>query len=346
LSKVSSISKRVLVGTLIIAILIGFAIGYIAAPAKIEEKIVEVPPKIKIAGIIQGAVEDGDWGTMSKLALDKIKEKYVGLVEIKMVEVSTFPEIEKAYRDLAEEGYDIVIGFGAQFADSALKVAPSYPETTFVFTCVNKSASNAVSILYLEEQLGFFHGLVAGKLTKSNIIGVVLGAEYACSNAYYNAFKYAVSLVNPNATVLVASAGTWIDPATGKSLAISMIDRGADVIGQYASVTGLGVYEACKERGVYTFGNYIDQSHFAPSSIVFSMYMTPYSIIDKIVAERLATGTVKGAAYNCGIREQGISPQYPFNLKVDKEIEMVFLEYWAKSLSGTFEIPRNETTPA
>jgi len=71
--------------------------------------------------------------------------------------------------------------------------------------------------------------------------------------------------------VEVQYANTYDDPAVGKECALTLNEKGADVIFQIASKAGDGVFEAAQEAGFYAIGVDSDQKYIADDVIICSM---------------------------------------------------------------------------
>src|SRR3972149_8121635 len=84
------------------------------------------------------------------------------------------PDFEKALRDVAAKGYDIIFGDAFGNEEAVRNVAKGYPGTQFVFGSAGGPANPNVSVFddYLHES-AYFAGTIAGKMTKTNILGVV-----------------------------------------------------------------------------------------------------------------------------------------------------------------------------
>jgi basic membrane lipoprotein Med (substrate-binding protein (PBP1-ABC) superfamily) len=127
-------------------------------------------------------------------------------------------------------------------------------------------------------------GLIAGGMTKSNVIGVVGAMPVPEVNRIVNAFTDGVKEVNPDAQVLVSFINSWFDPAAAKEAALAQIDAGADIL----FAERFGVIEAAVENGLYSFGNMSDQNELGPESVltgpVWNMTPTVDYVIDQVKA--------------------------------------------------------------
>ena len=197
-------------------------------------------------------------------------------------------DYERVMREYAEAGNQLIVGevFGVERA--ARQVAKDYPETAFLMgSSFGPEAPNfAVFDNYIQE-CSYLTGLVAGKLTKSNRIGMVGGFPIPEVNRLMHAFMAGATEVNPEAKFTVSFIGSWYDPPKAKESAFAMIDQGADML--YAE--RFGVSDAAKERGVKAIGNVIDTQEQYPGTVVASALWHMEPSIEKALA------AVKGSSF-------------------------------------------------
>ncbi len=109
--------------------------------------------------------------------------------------------------------------------------------------------------------------MLAGGLTKSNIIGVVGAMPIPEVNRLVNAYIAGAQSVNPEVAVKVSFINSFDDLATAHEAALAQIGAGADVL--YAERDG--VIAAAKEKGVLAIGNMSDQQAQAPENVITSV---------------------------------------------------------------------------
>ncbi|MBQ0715597.1 MAG: BMP family ABC transporter substrate-binding protein, partial [Sulfitobacter litoralis] len=122
-------------------------------------------------------------------------------------------------------------------------------------------------------------GHIAGKMTKSNIIGYIGSFPIpevirGINSAYIHAKK-----VNPDVEFKIVWAYTWFDPAKEADAAKVLIEQGADVVLQHTDSTA--PQAAAQEAGdVITFGQASDMAQYAPKPRVSSIIddWAPYYI--------------------------------------------------------------------
>ena len=193
---------------------------------------------------------------------------------------------ERTLRQIAEEDKPAIImgdSFGNE--ESARKVALDYPNIAFVMGSGGGPAEPNFSVFdnWIHEP-AYVSGILAGSLTKTNIIGIVGGIPVPEVNRIVNAFIAGAQSVNPNVQAKINFINSWFDPAAAKEAALSQISAGADIL----FAERAGVIEAAAEKGLLSFGNQMDQKATAPESVVTSnvwnMRPTVTYILDQVKA--------------------------------------------------------------
>ncbi|MEY4405240.1 MAG: hypothetical protein RI976_1171, partial [Actinomycetota bacterium] len=128
---------------------------------------------------------------------------------------------ERALRQIAEEDKPAIImgdSFGNE--ESARKVALDYPNIAFVMGSGGGPAEPNFSVFdnWIHEP-AYVSGILAGSLTKSNVIGIVGGIPVPEVNRIVNAFIAGAQSVNPKVTAKINFINSWFDPAAAKEAA-------------------------------------------------------------------------------------------------------------------------------
>jgi basic membrane lipoprotein Med (substrate-binding protein (PBP1-ABC) superfamily) len=196
-------------------------------------------------------------------------------------------------REYAEAGKKLILGevFGVERAARA--VAKDYPQTAFLMGSSFGPQEPNFSVFdnYIHEA-SYLTGIVAGKKTKSNLIGMVGGYPIPEVNRLMNAFMAGAKSVNPDVKFLVSFIGSWFDPPKAKEAAFAMIDKGADVM--YAE--RYGVSDAAKERKVFAIGNVIDTQDEYPGTVIASALWLMEPTVNAAI-DAVRDGMFKGEEY-------------------------------------------------
>jgi basic membrane lipoprotein Med (substrate-binding protein (PBP1-ABC) superfamily) len=232
---------------------------------------------IKVAAIYTVPVEQ-QWVSRIHKALNAAKDR--GDIVYVYSENVANTDYERVMREYAEAGNDLIIGevFGVEQA--ARGVAKDYPEIAFLMgSSFGPSQPNFSVFDNFIHEPSYLTGMIAGKATKSNIIGMVGGYAIPEVNRLMNAFMEGALSVNPDVKFLVTFIGSWYDPPKAKESAFAMIDGGADIM--YAE--RFGVSDAAKERSVKAIGNVIDTSADYPGTILASALWHMEPTIDRAI---------------------------------------------------------------
>jgi len=211
-------------------------------------------------------------------------------------------------RNLAMMGYDLIIGNGFMFTDSISAVADEFPDTKFAGVDVwIPDKPNVVSLLFKEHEGSFLVGIIAGMKTKDDgkdTVGFVGGMAIPLIKKFEAGFIAGVHYVYPECKILSSYAGdtpiAFADPVKGKELALAQYDKGAYVVYHASGLTGVGVFEAAKERRLYAIGvdsnqNYLGHDeetgeNFGLTSMIKSVDMSVYITIKSVINGTFKSG--------------------------------------------------------
>ncbi len=250
-----------------------------------------------------------------------------------------------------DEKFNIIVTYGFALGDATLEVARANPDIQFIgldqSVCVtpegvkdktgkcagdaSKLVPNYQGLTFNEAQAGFLAGVVAGSITKSNVIGTIGGIfTIPPVPQYMGGYENGALSVNPDIKVLSQFVSEDItkafnDPATGRSLAKQMIALKADVILQVAGGSGQGALEAVCDANLYGIGVDVDQFLSSPSVSKCLVTSAEKKIVDAVEAaiKRVADGSAKGGtvvgdASNGGI---GLAPYHDFASLITPDIQ-------------------------
>jgi basic membrane lipoprotein Med (substrate-binding protein (PBP1-ABC) superfamily) len=143
--------------------------------------------------------------------------------------------------------------------------------------------------------------MVAGGLTRSNILGFVGGIELPPIKAAYQGWVNGAKAVNPRVQSREIYLNSFDDAAAGREAALALIRVGADMFHHNADAAALGLFQAVKEsRGVYVFGANADQSSLAPDRVPGS------AVIDLSRAFLLVAREVKAGTFRPKVEAFGL----------------------------------------
>ena len=254
--------------------------------------------EFRVALLTPGPISDQSWNGGAYQGLLRIRDSLGA--SISHIQTKTPAEFEEQFRQYGAQGYDLVFGHGFEFQDAAKRVGPDYPRTTFVVTSGTSVGANVAGIEFGFADASYLAGMLAGAMTKSNVIGEIGGTELPPVRESFTAFATGAKAVNPKVTVLTSYIGNWDDVSAGREQALAQIGRNADVIFQNADAAGLGVFRAAREtKKALVVGSNSDQNGVAPEITIASVVINlPHAFLT--VAREVRTHTFKPRVIKLG----------------------------------------------
>lgn len=197
--------------------------------------------------------------------------KEVGLNDDQSIIVENVPEnsdCENAIRGLIDQGCNVIFSTSFGFMEWTHNVALEYPNVYFHHATGYTTDKNMSAYMGRMYEMRYLSGIAAGLKTKANKIGYVAAMPIPEVTRGANAFALGVQSVNPDATVEVLWTNNWVDPSLEKQAALTLIDKGCDVIGQHCDTTAPQV--AAQEKGVYAVGYNAATYNAAPNAYLTS----------------------------------------------------------------------------
>ncbi|MGV8121898.1 MAG: BMP family ABC transporter substrate-binding protein [Candidatus Xenobiia bacterium LiM19] len=273
--------------------------------------------KLKVAFVYIGPVGDAGW-TLSHDKGRKYMEEQLPYVKTSFVEnVAETSDAERVITNLAIQGNSLIFTTSYGYMDATLNVAKKYPKITFMHCSGYKTSDNVGTYFGRMYQARYLTGIVAGKMTKTNIIGYVAAHPIPEVVRGINAFALGARKVNPRVKIKIVWTHTWYDPPSEREAASSLLDSKADVIAQHQDT--YAPQQAAQEANVYGIGYNTDMSSFAPKAELTSAVWNwgPYY---KKIAEEVHGGTWKSSNYWGSIKE-GIVDLAPFGSMVPEDVK-------------------------
>lgn len=258
-------------------------------------------PSFKVALLTPGPVSDKSWNGGAYAGLMAIRDSLNA--EVSHIQTKTPAEFEENFRQYGSKKFNLVFGHGFEFQDAAIRVAPSYPNTVYVTTSGTSVAKNVAGADFAFEEASYLAGIVAGHMTKSNILGVIGGTELPPVKRSFAAFEQGARSVNPRVKIIVSYIGNWDDASAGKEQAIAQISRNTDIIFQNADAAGLGVFQAVKEaKNVWIIGSNSNQNDIAPDQTLGSVVINlPHAFL--LIAREVQKGNFNGHVFTLGLHD-------------------------------------------
>ena len=240
------------------------------------------PPKpepLKAACVYVGPVGDAGWSFAHDLGRKAVEAKFGDEVKTTIVEkVPEGADAERVIRDLAQQGNKIIFATSFGYMDAMLKVASEFPDVKFEHATGYKTAANMR--IY---DASFYHdtymaGVIAGKMTKTNTLGVVASIPIPEVIRNINSFTLGAQSVNPKVKTKVVWVNEWFNPPKETEAATALINGGADVLMQ--NTDSSAVLQTAEAKGKRAFGWDSDMTAYGPKAHLASSVINwgPYYV--------------------------------------------------------------------
>ena len=262
------------------------------------------PPKpepLKVAFIYVGPVGDAGWTFAHDLGRKAAEAKFGDKIKTTFVEkVPEGPDAERVIRDLVAQGNKVIFATSFGYGDAMAKVAKDFPEVFFEHATGYKTAPNLRVYEGRFYEDAYLAGVLAGQMTKSNVLGFVASFPIPEVLRNINAYTLGAQSVNPKIRTKVVWINSWFDPPKETEAAQSLIDQKADVLLQNTDSTA--ALQTAEKNGKYAFGWDSDMSAFAPKAHLASCSLNWGVYYVKAIGDVLAK-TWKTEVTKWGIKE-------------------------------------------
>lgn len=294
--------------------------------------------ELKIAMLLPSSPTDGGWGQVGAEALNYAKEK-LGC-EAVIVEAGTADLMKSEAEKLADDGYNIIFGHGGQYAAPFAEISSKYPDTLFITNGGSVVTNNQMPAEFVVEQLTYIEGAMAAKLSKSGVIGLVLGGDYPSYKKTSRGFELGAKSINPDIKVMLGVTKDASDMNEAYEITMSQINGGADIIWSNANQATLGSIKAAKEKNVKIFGVVSDAAKEAPDLVVASVVQN-FNELCTGIAQKYIDGGLKSESIKIGVEEGGLRWAWNDAVKATLPADVVSMydDLYGKIKSGEIKVP-------
>ena len=268
-----------------------------AAPAKSEP--------LKIAFAYVGPVGDGGWTFAHDNGRKAIEKEFGDKVVTTFVEnVPESADAERVIRDLAGQGNKLIFGTTFGYMEPMLKVAADNAAVKFEHATGYKQAPNMRTYDSRTYEGAYMAGIIAGKMTKSNTLGVVASIPIPEVVRNINSFTLGAQTSNPKVKTKVVWVNEWFNPPKETEAATSLINGGADVL--FQNTDSPAVLKTAQDKGKRAFGWDSDMTAYGPKAHLASAIINwaPYYL--SATRDALEGKWTGGGAVWWGVKEGAI----------------------------------------
>ena len=207
----------------------------------------------------------GDAGWTYQHDLGRLQmQKETGVTTKYVENVPEGPDAERVIREMAKRGDKVIFATSFGYMNPMLKVSKQFPKTAFVHATGYKMGKNMGLYNARFYEGRYLTGVIAGEMTKSNVLGYVAAFPIPEVLQGINAFIQGARSVNPKAELRVIWVNSWFDPGKERQASLTLMSQDADVITHHTDSTA--VVQAAEEKGKYAFGYHSDMSKYGSNA--------------------------------------------------------------------------------
>ena len=250
-----------------------------AAPAPAAAASAPKAEPLKIAFAYVGPVGDGGWTFAHDNGRKALEKEFGDKIKTSFVEsVPESADAERVIRDMTGQGNKLIFGTTFGYMETMLKVAADSKDVKFEHATGYKQAENMRTYDSRTYEGAYMAGVIAGKMTKSNTLGVVASVPIPEVIRNINSFTLGAQSSNPKVKTKVVWVNEWFNPPKETEAATSLINGGADVL--FQNTDSPAVLKTAEAKGKRAFGWDSDMTAYGPKAHLASAVINwgPYYI--------------------------------------------------------------------
>ncbi len=292
-----------------------------------------VSKPLKVAYVYVTPVADAGWTHQHDMARKELELKLGGKVSTSFVaNVAEGADAERVLRDLAAQGNDLIFSTSFGFMNPTEKVAAQFPNIKFMHATGYKTASNMSNYNARFYEGRYLNGVIAGRMTKTNVVGYVAAFPIPEVLQGINAFTLGLRATNPKAIVKVIWTSSWYDPTREREAATTLISQKADILTHHTDSTA--VVQTAEAQNVMSFGYHSDMSKFGPKGHLTAT-THHWGAHNVQAAQQVIDGKWKSDSVWYGMK-QGAIKLAPLNPVIPKGVRDEVAQLEAQIVSGKF----------
>jgi basic membrane protein A len=247
----------------------------------------------------------------------------------------------------AAESSELTVAIGFLLTDAVAEVAAQFADRKFMLIDSVVEADNVASVLFKEQEGAFLAGVCAGLMAgEEKKVGFVGGIRIPPVMRYEVGFVAGVQSVAPDVEVLISYADDFENPTLGKELSLAQFDQGANIVHAAAGRTGIGAFDAAKEKGegFYVIAADADQSHLGPGHQLCAVAKRIDEAVVRVVGQ-VVDDSFAGGIQDLGIADDGVG-LFAFSEDVPQEVQDTVQAYADAIASGEVVPPVDDDTLA
>lgn len=293
--------------------------------------------RLQIAFLTNGPANDWGYNYSHNQGRLMVQKDFKSKVRTGILEnIPETADAERVMERLINAGVKVIVATSFGYQDATMAVARQHPDIKFLQAWGYKRAPNVGTYSADMYQSWYLVGIVAGRMTKSNKLGIVAAYPVPPMKWQINAFLLGARSVNPKVTASVTFINHWYDAVLSAQATDALVNQGSDVVCGVLD-NSVGVAQEAEKRGVWFIGHNADLTKFAPTrDLVGTEWLWGKLYEDEI--RKILDGTWTGGSDLSGGLKQGYVGITPFSKDVPPDVQKEVLDARNEIVSGKLAV--------
>lgn len=256
----------------------------------------------KVGMLIEYSIHDETWGSKGYQGLMKIKDE-LNVDVYYREEIRTEQQIIQSVEEFVNEGISVIIGHSSNYGQYFNKLKNQYPHVHFVYVNGGYKGENLTSLNFNSLSMGFFAGMVAGKMTNSGNVGIIAAFDW---QPEIEGFYEGVHYQNDHVNVHIHYVHNWDETNMALQYYQQLKQKNVDVIYPAGDAYSIPIIELAKQDNIATIGYVNDQSSIGGNTVLTSTVQHVDELYVHAI-DQLLSGDLKGGIYTYGFQENVIT---------------------------------------
>lgn len=296
--------------------------------------------KLKIALVLPSTIDDMAWAQSMYEVVKKMQTESKDGIELAVSERMGRPvDAGAAIRQYATQGFDIIIAHGAQYQSVVREIAKDFPKVSFAYGTGFQTAPNIFAYDPQAQEGAYLMGLLAGKMSKSKIVGIVGPVEAGDAVKFNKGFQLGVAAAGGDVKTRIAYTGSFNEIVKAGEIAKTHMDAGADFLTGSSQQAVGAIKAAAGKPGTYWLSTDMDQSKVAPDAVLASQVYNWEKVLTKMLDLR-KKGTLGGQHLTLSFADGTLELKYNPKLeaKIPAEVKAAVEKARKEIAAGTLKV--------
>lgn len=292
--------------------------------------------RTQIAFLTNGPISDSGYNYAHNEGRLELEKKFGDQIRTGVLEnIPETADAERIMEQLINSGVKVIVATSFGYQDATVAVARRHPEVKFLQAWGFKGAPNVGSYSAKMYESWYLMGIVAGRATKTNRLGIVAAHNIPPMKWQINAYVLGARSVNPKATATVSFINHWFDPVLASQATEALVNQGHDVVCGVLD-NSVGVAQAAEKRGVWLIAHNADLSKFAPTRQLAGTRWLWGKLYEDEIGSLLAGTWTGGNDFNGGLREGYVGTIFSNN--VPDSVKQEVTDVSSRIISGSLAV--------